>query len=154
MAERDEAIIARNAADALLSVGDASLRGASFDGGAATGGAGMTPSDLERLARALPYGREHATSVPALMRALGWSDRQVREGLEQLVCEGLRPQARDPRRVPVVTLPTSPGVFVAETPEELELAIRGIRSRAMALLSRQRGLRLCREQVAYSERLF
>jgi hypothetical protein len=45
-------------------------------------------------------------------------------------------------------------VFVAETPEELELAIRGIRSRAMALLSRQRGLRLCREQVAYSERLF
>lgn len=88
------------------------------------------------------------------MRALGWDDRQVREGIEQLVCEGLEPQERDPRRVPVVTLPTNPGVFVASTPEELELAIAGIRGRAMALLRRQRGLRLCRPQVAYLGRLF
>ena len=114
----------------------------------------MNPTDLATLYRALPQGRANATSVPALMRALGWSDRQVREGLEQLVCEGLEPQARDPRRVPVVTLPTSPGVFVAATPEELELAIAGIRGRAMALLRRQRGLRLCREPLVYKPSLF
>ncbi|MFA5636581.1 MAG: hypothetical protein WC977_11855 [Anaerovoracaceae bacterium] len=114
----------------------------------------MSPSELRTLDRALPRGRAAATSIPALARALRWDERQVREGIEQLVCEGLQPQETDPRRVPVVTLPTSPGVFVAMTPEELELAIRGIRGRAMALLRRQRGLRLCRDELAYSGRLF
>ena len=74
--------------------------------------------------------------------------------MEQLVDEGLEPQAKDPRRVPVVTLPTNPGVFVAVTPAELELAIKGIRGRAMSLLRRQRGLRLCREPLTYSTTLF
>jgi hypothetical protein len=78
------------------------------------------------------------------MRALGWPDREVREGLEELI---------DQRRVPVVTLPTNPGVFVAVTPAELELAIASIRGRAMALLRRQRGLRLCREPL-FSKTLF
>ena len=114
----------------------------------------MDAADLDTLHRILPRGRANATSIPALMRALGWSDRQVREGLERLVTEGLEPQARDPRRVPVVTLPTSPGVFVAATPEELELAIASIRGRAMALLRRQRGLRLCREPLVYKPSLF
>ena len=111
-------------------------------------------TDLDALYHALPHGRANATSIPALMRALGWTDRQVREGLEQLVTEGLQPQARDPRRVAVVTLPTSPGVFVAATPDELELAIEGMRGRGIACLKRARGLRLCREQVTYKEALF
>jgi len=114
----------------------------------------MDAADLDTLHLSLPRGRSNATSVPALMRQLGWTDRQVREGLEQLITEGLQPQARDPRRVPVVTLPTSPGVFVAATPEELELAIAGMRGRGIACLKRARGLRLCREQVAYSSTLF
>jgi hypothetical protein len=88
------------------------------------------------------------------MRTLGWTDRQVREGIEQLITEGLEPQARDPQRVPVVTRPTNPGVFVAVTLAELEEAITGIQGRGLAMLRRARGLRLCREQVAYSSTLF
>ena len=114
----------------------------------------MTPAELHTLNRALPRGQQSATSIPALCRVLGWTDRQTREGMEQLVCEGLEPQAKDPRRVPIVTRPTNPGVFVAVTPEELEEAITGMRGRALAMLRRARGLRLCREQVAYAETLF
>ena len=114
----------------------------------------LTPAELHHLNRALPRGAHNATSVPALMRALGWSDRQVREGLERLVCEGLQPQEKDPKRVPVVTRPTNPGVFVAVTPDELEEAITGIRGRGLAMMRRARGLRFCREQVAYCETLF
>jgi len=66
------------------------------------------------------------------------TERTVREGLEQLVNE---------RRVPVVTLPTNPGVFVAVTPEELDSADAHLRSKAMALLRRRRSLRLCREAL-------
>lgn len=51
--------------------------------------------------------------------------------------------------MPVVTLPKANGVFVATTPDELELAIKGIWSRIRALLRRWRGLRLCRSQVMY-----
>ena len=114
----------------------------------------MTAAELANLNTVLPRGARNATSVPALARALGWTDRQVREVLEQLVCEGLQPQAKDPKRVPIVTRPTNPGVFVAVTPDELEEAIAGMRGRAMAMLRRTRGLRLCREQVAYSSTLF
>ena len=114
----------------------------------------MTSRELHELNHVLPRGAAHATSVPHLMRLLDWTDRQVREGLEQLVCEGLEPQARDPRRVPVVTRPTNPGVFVAVTPAELEEAITGMRGRGLAMLRRARGLRLCRQQVAYSTTLF
>jgi hypothetical protein len=114
----------------------------------------VTPAELTALDRALPRGARNATSVPALCCALGWSDREVREGMEQLVCEGLQPQAKDPKRVPVVTRPTNPGVFVAVTPAELEEAIKGMRSRGIACLARAKGLRMCREQVAYAETLF
>lgn len=114
----------------------------------------MDAPSLRTLNAVLPRGAANATSIPALMRALDWSDRQVREGIEQLITEGLEPQARDPRRVPIVTLPTNPGVFVAVTPDELEQAIRSIRGRAMALLRRQRGLRLCRDPLVYTGTLF
>jgi hypothetical protein len=114
----------------------------------------MDAAGLHTLDRALPRGEQNATSIPALCRALGWTDRQTREGIEQLITEGLEPQARDPQRVPVVTLPKRDGVFVATSPEELELAIKGIRGRAMALLRRQRGLRLCREPLTHPQTLF
>ena len=114
----------------------------------------MSPAELHALNAVLPRGARNATSVPALARALGWTDRQVREAMEQLVCEGLQPQAKDPKRVPIVTRPTNQGVFVAVTPKELEEAIEGLRGRGMAILRRARGLRLCREQVAYTSTLF
>lgn len=101
-------------------------------------------TDLLRiLARSLPRGREHATSVPDLCARLGVSDRVLREGLEQLVNGELG------HRVAVVTLPTSPGVFVAATPAELDLADAHLHSKALALLKRRRSLRLCRAELEH-----
>jgi hypothetical protein len=114
----------------------------------------MTPYELHSLNTVLPRGASNATSIPALARMLRWSDREVREGIEQLITQGLDPQSRDPRRVPVVTKPTNPGVYVATTAAELQEAIDGIRGRALALLRRQRGLRLCREPLQYRPSLF
>lgn len=108
----------------------------------------MGTVDLAALDHALPRGRTNATSVPALAARLGISDRAVREGIEQLVNGELG------TRVPVVTLPTNPGVFVATTPAELDLGDAHIRAKAMALLHRRRSLRLCREVLAYRPTLF
>lgn len=108
----------------------------------------MTPAELDALDCTLPRGRENATSIPALAVRLGLSDRAVREAIEQLVNGELG------RRVPVVTLPTNPGVFVATTLAELDLGDAHIRAKAMALLHRRRSLRFCREQIAYSPTLF
>lgn len=77
----------------------------------------MTPEELSLLDRALPRGWDNATSVSALSRCLGWSERAVREGLEELV---------NLWRVPVVTLPTNPGVFIATRPEDAFLAQIGV----------------------------
>jgi hypothetical protein len=116
----------------------------------------MDATQLQLLSIALPRGERNATSVPALARLFSLDERAIREGLEQLVTVGLEPHARDPRRVAVVTLPRPGGrsVYVAETPEELEKAIRHIRSKAMANLRRARGLRLCREPLQYKSSLF
>ena len=100
---------------------------------------------MNDLHLALPYGRENATSIPALCRVLGMSDRAVRDGIEELV---------NVERVPVVTLTTNPGVFIALTPEEVDLADAHLRSKAMAILHRRRSLRLCREYLAYRPTLF
>lgn len=105
----------------------------------------MTPSELDTLDSLLPRGYENATSIPELSRMLGWSDRAVRECIEELV---------NTERVPVVTLPRNPGVFVAVSPEELDLGDSHLRSKAMALLHRRRSLRLCRERLAWSPTLF
>lgn len=93
----------------------------------------------------LPTGRRHATSVPILSSLSGLSEREVRAEIERLVTE---------ERIPVCTLPTAAGIWVAETPEELELADAHIRSKAMSLLRRRRALRLCRERIAWSPTLF
>lgn len=105
----------------------------------------MTPAELDHLAHTLPKGRVKACTVADLAYDMCASDRYIREGLEQLVNE---------RRIPVVTLPTNPGVFIAITPEEVDLADANLRSRAMAILHRRRSLRLCRERLAYSPTLF
>jgi len=109
----------------------------------------MTPAELDMLWRALPRGREHATSIPDLCARLSMHDRQVREGIQRLVDGEL-----EGRRIPVVTLPCRDGVFVATTPEELDLGDAHLRSKAQALLRRRRSLRLCREGLAWSPTLF
>ncbi len=73
------------------------------------------------------------------------SDREVRAAIEELVTV---------QHVPVVTLPTNPGVFVAVTSEEVQLARRQIRSRALSLLRRDRALRICAEALSWSPELF
>jgi hypothetical protein len=105
----------------------------------------VTADELRALDLALPRGRKKATSIPALCSRLGASERSVREGIEELVnlC-----------RLPVVTLPTNPGVFVAVTPEELDLGDAHLAAKAGALLRRRRSLRMCREYLAYRPTLF
>ncbi len=104
--------------------------------------------NLSALDRALPRGRECATSIPALCSLLGEPERTIREGIEELVNGALG------RRVPIVTLPCKPGVFVATSPAELDLGDAHLRSKAMSLLHRRRSLRLCREELAYRPTLF
>jgi hypothetical protein len=108
----------------------------------------MNLIELTALDRALPRGRDCATSIPALVAHLGLSDRYIREGLEQLV------NGEAGHRVAVVTLPTNPGVFVATSPAELDLGDAHLRAKAMSLLHRRRSLRLCREYLAYRPTLF
>ncbi len=105
----------------------------------------MTPAELRMLDLVLPRGRSNATSIPALCRLLDTNERAIREGIEQLVNE---------ERIPVVTLPTNPGVFVATTPDELDLGDAHLAAKAGALLRRRRSLRLCREYLAYRPTLF
>lgn len=105
----------------------------------------MDARELDILHSLLPSGRAGATSVRDLVRVTGLDERTVRQGIEQLVNE---------RRIPVVTLTTNPGVFIARTPDELDLADAHLRSKAMAILHRRRSLRLCREELAWSPTLF
>jgi len=93
----------------------------------------------------IPRGREHATSIRALTLATGLTDRAVREEIERLVTEG---------HIPVICLPTNPGVFIATTEAEVALGQRQMRSRAMSMLRRARALRLCAESLAWSPELF
>jgi len=94
----------------------------------------------------IPRGRANATSIPALSRATGMSERECRAEIERLVTVD---------HVPIVTLPTNPGVFRAATLEELQQARGQIRSRAFALLRRDRGLRLAQQDMVFADgRLF
>lgn len=86
----------------------------------------------------LPTGRECATSVPCLAQVTGESERAIRAAIEDLVMAGF----------PVVTLPCKRGVFMAETPEDLDMAYAHLTSKAMSLLRRRRALRMARARLA------
>ncbi len=90
-------------------------------------------------------GRRNGTSVPDLARATGLSNREVRAEIERLVVE---------ERIPIVTLPTARGVFLAATPDEIDLAVAGLRSRSLSMLRRCRALRIAREGMTWSPELF
>ena len=94
----------------------------------------------------IPHGRENGTSMAALARATGMSEREVRAEIERLVTVD---------HEPIVTLPTNPGIFRAETIEECRQARAQIRSRAFSLLRRDRGLRLAEQNMVFADgRLF
>jgi hypothetical protein len=93
----------------------------------------------------IPHGRAQATNIRALIDATGLPDREVRSEIKRLVRE---------QHIPIVCLPTSPGVFIAETEAEVEAGQRQMRSRAMSLLTTARALRLCGESLVWSPTLF
>ncbi len=101
----------------------------------------MLPYPIEgdnlRLFRALPWGPQRGTSVKALMLALSWSDRQVREHLDELATLGF----------PVVTLPVNNGrsVYLARTPEELTAGIAHLESKVESTQTRIAVLKQTRE---------
>lgn len=99
----------------------------------------------DALMAAIPRGRRNATSIPALCAALGCSNRELRAAIEELVTE---------EHQPICTLPTRHGIWLAESPEEVEEAAGQLHSRAMSLLERCRALRLAGEALAYSPTLF
>lgn len=117
----------------------------SFEHGAGTTPAGPPTSNADVVLKHLPRGRANATSIPALVAATGLTEREVRAAIEELVTL---------RHLPVCTLPTSRGVWLATTPDEVLEAEAQLRSRAMALLERCRGLRFARERLEYSPTLF
>lgn len=92
----------------------------------------------------IPTGRRHATSVSQLSALSGLSDREVRAEIERLLKED---------RVPVCTLPTTNGVWIADGPEDIDAADKHLKAKAMSLLRRRRALRLCREPLV-NGRLF
>ena len=104
----------------------------------------MSDSPTALVLRHLRHGRQRATSIPSLAAATRLSEREVRAALADLL---------NLQRIAVVTLACNPGVFIAETPEELDLADKHLRGKTMALLRRRRALRLCRMQLT-SETLF
>lgn len=93
----------------------------------------------------IPHSRANATSIRALIVATGLSNREVRAEIKLLVRE---------RHIPIVCLPTSPGVFIATTQAEVDAGQRQMRSRAMSLLTTARALRMCGEAIAWSPELF
>ncbi len=98
-----------------------------------------------RLLSILPTGRENGTSVPALARALGISDRECRALIEELVTED---------HAPICSQPTRNGIYLAASAEELDQARAQLHSRAMSLLERCRALRLAAEEMSWTPTLF
>lgn len=107
----------------------------------------MTSTELDTLHLALPYCLENGTSIPALCRMLGWSDRKVRQGIQEL---------RRERHIPVVALTKPNGVFIA-TKADLDALRRtrdSLRSRAMSELVTVREMDMAIADLAWSPTLF
>lgn len=100
---------------------------------------------MSALLAYIPIGRAAAVSVADLVRAADLSDREVRLELARLLND---------EHIPVCSLPIRRGIWIAETPEEADVAAEQLRCRAMSLLERCRALRLCRESLAWSPTLF
>jgi len=98
-----------------------------------------------RVLASLPKSRSGATSIPALVRDTGLSDRAVRAALEELVVA---------YELSVVTLPIARGVWITNEPEEARAAARQLESRAIALHRRARALRRAADRLEYRETLF
>ena len=110
-------------------------------------GTAMTSAELDTLYLALPMGAGNGTTMRKLARLLGWPERRVRRGVQEL---------RRERHIPVVALPVTDGVYLA-TPRELDALKQtrdGLRSRAMNELVTVRELDMVIADFVWSPTLF
>lgn len=107
----------------------------------------LSSSELDALQLALPVGSANGTNVRRLETALGWNERKVRQGMQQL---------RRERHVPVVALTKPGGVFIATEADvkDLRRTYDSLHSRAMNNLVTCRELLLVIEDFEWSPTLF
>jgi hypothetical protein len=95
----------------------------------------MTPDEAAVLPL-LPRGRANAISMRALSSRSGVPPRKVQEAVVGLIARG----------VPIGSVTRAPaGFFICETEEDVAVAARHLRSKAMAVLVRLRAFRFAAE---------
>lgn len=104
----------------------------------------LTP-EQQTLLLALPRDRKHATSIGALSVRLDRDERAIRDDIKVL---------RECCNVAVVALPTRRGVWIAETPEELDALISCQQSRLDSLSRSISRLKRVRDEMQYRPALF
>ena len=107
----------------------------------------LSSAELDALELALPVGAANGTNVRRLETALGWNERKVRQGMQQL---------RRERHVGVVALTRPGGVFIATEADvkDLRRTYDSLHSRAMNNLVTCRELMLVIEDFEWSPTLF
>lgn len=104
-----------------------------------------TDKSWSSLLLVLPHTRRHATSIGELARRLDRDERAIRDDIKFL---------RECCNVAVVALPTRRGVWIAETPEELEALIACQQSRLDSLSRSIARLKRVRDSMTYQPSLF
>ena len=107
----------------------------------------LSPAELDALELALPVGAANGTNVAQIETALGWHERKVRQGMQQL---------RRERHVGVVALTRPGGVFIATEADvkDLQRTHDSLRSRAMSELVTCRDLQEIVDDLLWSPSLF
>lgn len=102
-------------------------------------------SEQHALLLALPQSRARATSIGALAALLGRDERAIRDDIKVL---------RECANVPVIALPTRRGVWIAESPEEVDALIACQQSRLDSLSRSISRLKRVRDEMTYQPALF
>lgn len=104
----------------------------------------MIPLLYSDLYAAIPKSRNKATNIRDLAALLGHDEREVRDCIKDL---------REIYHKPVVCLPTRNGVWVAQTPEEVDLEIACQTSRARSIERSVQVLIQVQAAMAYTGKL-
>ncbi len=103
------------------------------------------PLHLDLLRLALPRTRETATSISALAALLERPDREIRDQIKDL---------NEFYRLGVIVLPIRNGVWLAESPEQIDRMISCQVSRARSIERSVKVLRQLRDAMAFEPALF
>ena len=104
----------------------------------------LTP-EQQSLLLALPQCHTHATSIGSLAAKLGRDERAIREDIKVL---------RECFNIAVIALPTKRGVWIAESPAEVDALIACQQSRLDSLSRSISRLRRVRDEMTYTPALF